>query len=178
MLYTNRCLEFNKFKGKKVLEISSLYGQFISINVDKNMTDKIHTVDRKFYNCLTLTSIGEGKLRLDNKKDDNLYIILDTSEYKNFNCSSTIEVPENCEAFDVIKNYSMQNRSGSCKWNILILKFNKEKNVNSIIKWKDTAGGINYITIDQKGRLHRVNDYKIKLINKFNIDDMKFKSLI
>ena len=42
MLYTNRCLEFNKFKGKKVLEISSLYGQFISINVDKNMTDKIH----------------------------------------------------------------------------------------------------------------------------------------
>ena len=178
MLYTNRCLEFNKFKGKKVLEISSVYGQFISINVDKNMTDKIHTVDRKFYNCLTLTEIGNGKLRLDNKKDDDLYIILDTSEYKNFNCNSTIEVPEDCEAFDIIKNYSMQNRSGRCKWNILILKFNPNKNNNSIIKWKDTAGQINFITIDKKGHLYHINKHKMENFVKTDINDVKFKSLI
>ena len=178
MLYTNRCLEFNKFKGRKVLELSSIYGQFISINVDRNMTDKIHTVDRKFYNCLTLTEIGEGKLRLDNKKDDNLYIVLDTSEYKNFNCSSKVEIPEDCEAFKVIKNYSMQNRSGYCHWNILIIKYNPKKNKNAIIKWKDTAGGINFITIDKKGHLHRASDYKMNNVSKIDVKNIKFKSLL
>lgn len=178
MLYTNRCLEFNTNKrGEKVLELSSIYGQFIAIGVDRNINPQISLVDRKFHKYLSIEQYAPERFRLINEKDDDIYIILDTSEYKNFNCKSTVEIPVDSNAFEVAKNYHMTSRNGKCEWNILVLKWKKQE-TNSVLKWKDTAGVIHYITINPKGRLFHINQHKMeKIVNK-DITKVKFKSLI
>lgn len=179
MLYTNTALEFNtNRRGDNVLEISSLYGHFISIGVDRNINPAITFVDRKFHKYLSIDEYTKERFRLINKKDDDIYIVLDTSKYKNFNCNSVIEVPEGTNDFTVLKNYHMVSRNNKCQWNIVILKWNKNKLLNSVLRWKDTSGIIHYITINSKGHLFHINQHKMERIVDKNIVNTKFKSLI
>ena len=187
MLYTNKTLEFTTNKrGEKVLELNSLYGQFISIAVDRNINPNIKSVERKFHKYLTIKEICEGRFRLENKKDDEIYLVIDTLEYKNFNSDTFIQFPEGHNYFKLLKNIKMTDRAGKRKWNIVILKWIKPKSTtvdgkikyeeDSIIKYKDTSGTVKYIVIDNKGRLHHTNEYKMKLTR--GEEETKMVSLI
>lgn len=163
MLFSNLSLEISLNKrGERVLELSTLYNNCISLQVDRNLNSKIQFVKNCFHKHLTLKEFADQKYRLVNEEDDDIYIILDTLDYKIFNQSSKINfISDN---FEILRNFHMCNRSHKFYWDLRILKVkDPKKDGISILEYVTTSGEKKYIVIDQ-GKLKHLNRYTFMIL--------------
>lgn len=157
-IYSNVCLEMNYNKrNEKVLELNTLYNNCISLQVDRNLNPAITFVNNCFHKHLSLKEFVPGKFRLVNEDDNDIYIILDTLEYKNFNVSAKVNfITDN---FKVLRKFNMSNRTGKVKWDIFIIKVKNPFSSNTdIIEYIDTSGSKKYIVL-KDGILHHYNRF-------------------
>ena len=168
MIYTNRSLEIiTNDKGRK-LEITDLYNRPILIDIDRNVSDRLISIEGKFHKFLSLEE-EKGKLKLVKRKEGQLYIILDLLDYKCFRKNSLLLKPEGTDDFKVLRYYRTSNRCGMCKWGLHILKAPKNKKF-SILKIRATSGKEKYLTI-YKGYVKMHSDKTIeKYLSKNNIN--------
>lgn len=163
MLYTNVVLEFSKnSKMEKVLELSNTYGFFVSLKTQENMNEQIKFLAPKFHRLITLKEV-DGKLNVFNEKDDDIYIILDLYDYKNFKENAALSEAEK-NHFKILKNFSHHNRNNDCKWNTVILKYTGKKEDLSILRYKTTGGKINYIVVEPE--TNKLKNYSKAGFNK------------
>lgn len=161
MLFSNLSLEISLNKrGERVLELCTLYNNCISMQIDRGLNKAITYVGNRFHNKLSLKEFVPGKFRLVNKEDNDIYIILDTLDYKIFNQSAAVNMIT--DNFEILRDFHMSSRNTKIKWNIMVLKV---KDVNretpSILEYITTCGDKKYIVID-KGRLHHLNLFTFK----------------
>lgn len=172
MLYTNRSLEMVTDENGRKLEITGLYDRPILIDIDKNVSDRLISVEGKFHRFLSLEE-ENGKLKLVKRKDGQLYIILDLLDYKCFRKNSLLLKPKDTNDFKALRYYRTTNRCGMCKWGLHILKAPKNKDF-SILKIRATSGKEKYLTVC-KGYVKMHSDKTIgKYLSKYNINfDLK-----
>ena len=170
MLYTNRSLEIIKTKEGRKLEVSDLYGRPILIDMDKDVSNELISVEGKFHKYLSLKE-EDGKIKLIGKDDEQLYIILDLLDYKCFRNNSLLLKPKGDNSFKTIEYYRTTNRCGKCKWGLHILKAPENKRF-SILKIRATSGTVKYLTI-HRGFVKLISDKSIESYlsrNKINFD--------
>lgn len=147
MIYTNKELEIAKNeKGGKVIELSSLYGTQVCFGIDNKITDYINKIDDKFHRFLTVTKTKEGFVMITNKKDDDLYLILDTLDYKYFDTNGRIYATSEDSFGEVVLTVTTHNRSNTCNWELSIFKVKNKKDVN-LFKMQLTSGLVKYVSI-------------------------------
>ena len=158
MLFTNKCLEISHDKrGNRVLELSNIYNNCISLGVDRHMNDKIKYVNNCFHKHLSLAEFGDNRFRLMNQDDDDIYIILDTLEYKVFTTSAKVNFLD--DNFQILRKFNMTNRSNKVAWDIMIIKVkNKDTDKPTVLEYMDTASNKKYIVV-KDGRLTHYNKY-------------------
>lgn len=150
MFYTNKELEIVKNeKGEKELELCPMYGLADNIIVDGKITEYVKKVDDKFHKYLTFIKTKKDLLILTNKKDDSLYLALDTLDYKYFDKNGEIFCSEEDDVEEIIKHQIISNRSKTCSWDNMIFKVNNKKDF-IIFKLQLTSGLVKYLTIYNK----------------------------
>lgn len=168
MLYTNRGLEIIKEHGERKLEVIDMYGRRIEdIHIDKNVSNELISVQGKFHENLSLREYN-GELTLINKKEDDIYIILDLLDYKCFQRNSVLLKLKGDTGFDTIRYYRTSNRCGRCKWGLHILKTPKRD--FSILKIYTTSGNEKYLTIYKSFIKLHSKESLLKYIEEYNID--------
>lgn len=172
MLYTNRSLEIISDKKGRKLEVTGLYDRPVLLEIDKDVSDRLISVEGKFHRFLSLKE-ENGKLKLVKEKDGKLYLILDLLDYKCFRNNSLLLKPKGTNDFEALRYYRTTNRCGRCKWGLHILKAPKNKDF-SILKIRATSGKEKYLTI-YKGYVKMHSDRTIgRYLSKHKISfDLK-----
>lgn len=172
MLYTNRSLEIiNDDKGRRRLEILNMYGKSVSILIDNRVSENLISVEGKFHKLLSLSENDKGELMLvsdKNKKDKDLYIVLDLLDYKCFQRNSVLLTLKGDVGFETMRYYRSTNRCNRCKWGLHILK--APKRTFSILRIYTTSGKEKYLTIYKKFVMLHSEESVKEYIKEHNID--------
>lgn len=168
MFYTNRGLEIIEKKKERKLEILDTYGKTLEeIHVDKGVSDKMISIHGKFHNNLSL-EFNKNGITLVNKKDEDIYIVLDLLDYKCFQRNSVLLKLKGDNGFESLKYHRTANRCGRCKWGLHILKAPKRE--FSILKMYTTSGNEKYLTIYKNFVMLHSKGTLLEYIKHFNID--------
>lgn len=147
MLYTNKVLETIKDEGRSKVEISSLYGKEESLILDSRISDYLHQIDDKFHKNLTIVKTKQGYLMVSNRKDDALYLVLDTLDYKHFRNLGNVSIPkENRDEYKIIYSNILNNRANTCSWSNIIVKVEDLTKLHTF-QLQFTSGRVAYLTI-------------------------------
>lgn len=166
MLYTNRSLEIIEENGRRKLEISNLYNREISIPIDKKVSEKLISVQGKLHKYLSLESNGRY-LKLTNKNEEDLYIILDLLDYKCFRRNSVLLTLKGDKGFKTLRYYRTVNRCDKCRWGLHILEAPKRE--FSILKMYGTSGIEKYLTIYRGFIMMHTTESLVQYIKDYNI---------
>lgn len=144
MLYTNRGLEIIENENDRKLELINMYDKKVLIPIDKRVSDKLLMVQGKFHKFLSLEE-DNGNLKLVNRKDNDLYLILDLLDYKCFQRNSVLLTLKGDTGFETLRYFRTNNRCNRCTWGLHVLKAPKRE--FSILKIFTTSGTEKYLTI-------------------------------
>lgn len=150
MIYTNRMLEIiNKEKGKKEVDLCSLYGKELTVKLDMRLSDYINEIKPGYHKslCFLHANDEEHTLLISNLlKNAGTFLILDTLEYKSFLNDGKIYTNDSESVLEIVFSHTITNRNRSCRWDLKAIKVADEF---SIFKILYTSGIFRYIVVNR-----------------------------
>jgi uncharacterized protein YneR len=144
MLFTNKDLELVERYGQLTAELNPLYKNGLFIGADLVREDGQDYIRHNFSRNLTI-EVNGNHLDIVEREDDNLYIIIDTTEYRFFNNHGTVYKLEKDEDTLCLFDFTVSvNKSHTCKADVVIFKAPKY----ALYKIVTTSNRVSYMLIN------------------------------